>query len=91
MNDQYVEVDLTSEEKKLIMKLASFFVTDEITQADLTNSRRKWVRFKTHAISEVVGELSYHFNRCNNSYMSELLDALICHLESHEKNWRSLG
>ncbi len=78
----YIEIDLQPDEKRLILELASFFVRDELTQADLKNGRKKWIRFRQHAISEIVGELSYHCNRSRSVYQSELLDALIGHIEA---------
>jgi hypothetical protein len=39
------------------------------------------IRFRAHVVSDVIGELSYHYNRCRNAYKSELLDELIGHLE----------
>ncbi len=84
MNDltEFIDVDLHANEKKLILELAGFWVTDETTRADLNNARKKWVRFKLHVASEVMGELTYHYNRCRSAAKSELLDALISHLES---------
>jgi len=57
----YIEVDLESHQKKAILKYASFFVMDKNTKADLSNSRKKWIRFEPTAITDVIGELSYHF------------------------------
>jgi hypothetical protein len=82
MKHEYVEVDLNSDEKKIILKLASFFINDELTQADLTNVRKKWIRFRPNEISCIIGELSYHFNRCKNNYTFNMLDELIGHLEN---------
>lgn len=78
----YIEIDLHAHEKKLILELAGFWVTDETTRGDFSNSRKKWVRFKPHVASELIGELSYHCNRCKSAAKSELLDALISHLEN---------
>jgi hypothetical protein len=80
-SDEFIEVDLRADEKKLILELADFWVTDETTQADLKNGRKKWIRFRPHVVSEVIGELSYHCNRCRNAYQLERLDTLIDHLE----------
>ena len=80
-SDEFIEVDLHADEKKLILELAGFWVTDETTQADLKNGRKKWIRFRPHVVSDVIGELSYHYNRCRNAHRSELLDELIDHLE----------
>lgn len=85
MEKNFIEVDLNSTEKRLIMELASFYVFNEITLSDLKNGRKKWIRFNAYTITDVIGELSYHFNRCNNMRKSEILDELICHLEFYEK------
>ena len=79
---EFIAVDLHANEKKLILELGGFWVTDETTQADLKNSRKKWVRFTPYVVSELIGELSYHCNRCKSAAKAELLDELICHLES---------
>lgn len=79
---EFIDVDLHASEKKLILELAGFWVTDETTQADLKNGRKKWVRFEPYVVSELIGELSYHYNRCKSATKSELLDALISHLEN---------
>ncbi len=78
---EFIEVDLEAGEKKLILELGGFWVMDETTQADLRNGRKKWIRFRADVVSELIGELSYHCNRCRNVYQLELLDELICHLE----------
>lgn len=70
---EFVEVDLHAEEKKFILELAGFLVGDEVTQADLKNGRKKWIRFSPYVISELVGELSYHYNRSRSAYKSALL------------------
>ena len=80
-SDEFIEVDLHTHEKKLILELAGFWVTDETSLADLRNPRKKWIRFNPFVVSELIGELSYHYNRCRNAYKSELLDELISHLE----------
>ena len=80
----YIEVDLDSEQKAAILKYADSFL-DDTTRADLLNKRKKWIRFKKYVLSEVIGELSYHFNRCKNNYVFGLLDELICHLEDYER------
>ena len=79
---EFIDVDLHASEKKLILELAGFWVTDETTQADLKKGRKKWVRFEPYVVSELIGELSYHYNRCKSATKSELLDALISHLEN---------
>ncbi len=77
----FIEVDLRADEKKLILALADFWVRDETTQADLQNGRKKWIRFRPDVVSEVMSELSYHYNRCKSTTKSERLDELISHLE----------
>jgi hypothetical protein len=79
---EFIEVDLHADEKQLVLELARFWITDEVTQADLKNGRKKWIRFRPHAVPEVIGELSYHFNRCKSAAKSELLDGLIGHFEN---------
>jgi hypothetical protein len=79
---EFIEVDLHADEKELVLELAGFFVVDEVTQADLKNGRKKWIRFRPHVVSEVIGELCYYYNRCKSAAKSELLDALISHLEN---------
>lgn len=86
---QFIEVDLQADEKKLILELAGLLVMDEVTQADLTNSREKWIRFRPHVVSEVIGELSYHCNRSRSAARSERLDALCCHFENALSPFRS--
>jgi len=85
MANDYIEVDLNKEEKQAILKYASFFVTNEITKGDLLNKRKKWIRFNRYALSDVIGELSYHFNRCKSNDLFYFLDELIDHLETYEK------
>ena len=84
MATKYTEVDLESHQKEAILKYASFFVMDKNTKADLSNSRKKWIRFKPTAITDVIGELSYHFNRTTSDPVFWMLDELISHLESYE-------
>ena len=79
--NEVIEVDLHTDEKKLILDLAGIWVSDETTQADLKNRRKKWIRFRRDVYSEVIGELCYHCNRCRNAYKLQLLDTLIDHLE----------
>lgn len=78
---EYIEVDLRVYQKKLVLAHAGFLLEDETTQADLKNGRKKWIRFRPDVISDVISELTYHFNRCNSDDKSELLDELISHLE----------
>jgi len=68
MIDEYIEVDLTKEEKETILKHADFFITDKSTKNDLLNKRKKWIRFTSYDLNEIIGELSYNFNRTKNDY-----------------------
>lgn len=86
MKYEYIEVDLDSDQKKIILELAAIYIDDDFTKADLNNGRRKWIRFRSYGISSIIGELSYHFNRCKNAYKFELLDELIGHLENIERD-----
>jgi len=79
---EFIEVDLHANEKKLILELAGFWVTDETSLADIKNGRKKGIRFKPHVVPEIIGELSYHYNRCRSAAKPEFLDGLIGHLES---------
>jgi len=85
MATEYIEVDLTQEEKAAILQYAGFFVMDETTKADLSNKRKKWIRFSKFNISDVIGELSYCFNRCRDNDLFHFLDELISHLEYYER------
>lgn len=85
MRNEYIEVELTPEEKAAILEYAGFFVMDEATKADLTNKRKKWIRFSKYELSSIIGELSYYFNRCKDDYLFHLLDDLIGHLENYER------
>ena len=42
MTNEYIEIDLSNGEKEAILEHASFFVTDDITKADLSDKRKKW-------------------------------------------------
>ena len=84
MTKEYIEVDLTREEKEAILKYADFYVWDEITKGDLSNKRKKWIRFRKSTISDVIGELSYYFNRCKDNDLFYFLDELLEHLEDYE-------
>jgi hypothetical protein len=86
MTREYVVVDLDNEEKQAILKYASSFVMDQITKGDLLNKRKKWIRFNRHALPDVIGELSYHFNRCKDNELFHFLDQLIDHMEGYEKS-----
>ena len=80
----FAQVDLQADEKKIILKLAAYCIMDEATLSDLNNARKKWIRFRPAAISDLIGELSYYFNRSRSAAQSELLDELIGHLEIAE-------
>ncbi len=84
MEEGYIEIDLTNEQKAAIIKYADFFVRDAVTKADLANKRKKWIRFRPGVAKEVAGELAYHFNRTKNNHLFHLLDELIDHLEYYE-------
>ena len=85
MATDYIEVDLSQEEKAAVLEYAGFFVMDEATKADLSNKRKKWIRFNKFAISDIIGELSYCFNRCEDNDLFHLLDELISHFEYYER------
>ena len=85
MAEEYIEVDLTAHQKKVILKYASFFVIDENTKADLSNGRKKWIRFTPSALTYIIGDLVYSFNRTKSDNVFWTLDELICHLESFEQ------
>jgi len=86
MAKNYIKVDLTQEEKEAILQLAGFVISDEIIKTDLENKRKKWIQFTSFELSQVIGELSYHFNRSKSDYQFYFLDQLIGHLEFYEKN-----
>lgn len=81
----YIKVDLDNEQKATILKLAGFVIIDKITTTDLMNSRKKWIRFSQFALSDLIGELCYHFNRTKSERKFYFLDELICHLEHYEQ------
>ncbi len=85
MTNEYIEVDLDKEEKLAVLKYASFFVSNAATHKDLLNKRKKWIRFKPHSLTDVISELSYHFNRCKSDDQFCFLDQSISHLENYEK------
>jgi hypothetical protein len=85
MNDDFILVDLDKEQKLVVLDKASFYIFDDETKMDLNNKRKKWIKFKRTAITDIIGELSYYYNRSENEYESMLLDELICHLEYYEK------
>ncbi len=85
MNDDFILVDLDKGQKSIILDKASFYIFDDETSIDLNNKRKKWIKFKRTAITSIIGELSYYYNRSKNQYESMLLDELIGHLENYEK------
>lgn len=40
MKYEYIEVDLDSDQKKIILELAAIYIDDDFTKADLNNGRR---------------------------------------------------
>ena len=85
MAKKYISVDLDKDQKQAIMKYASFYITDETTKADLLNNRVKWVRFGEYTLTELIGELSYHFNRTKSDQLFWFLDELNNHSEFYVK------
>ena len=85
MAKDYIELDFTNEEKKAFLKYVSFFVMYTKTTEDLTNERKTWIRFTRYKLSDVIGELSFHFNRTKSDYQFNLLDELIAHLENYDQ------
>ena len=90
MTEKYVSVYLNNAEKQAILKFACSFVTEETTQQDLLNKRKKWIRFNRHALSEVIGELCYYINRCKSDRWLYFLEELIDYLEDCEKHAASI-
>jgi len=84
MAKEYINVDLTYNEKSAVLKYAGFLVMNETTKADLSSKRKKWIRFSKSDLSNVIGELSYYFNRCKEDDLFSFLDELISHLEYYE-------
>ena len=85
MNDRLILVDLDKEQKSIVLDKASFYIFADETKADLNNNRKKWIRFEATTLTEIIGELSYYFNRSKNTYDSMVLDELINHLEYYER------
>ncbi|MFT5880721.1 MAG: hypothetical protein ACI86X_001851 [Moritella sp.] len=85
MASEYIRVDLTQDEKDAVLKHAKFVLTDDVTKTDLENKRKKWIRFISFEMTQVIGELTYHFNRTTSDYEHYFVDQLICHLEFYEK------
>ena len=67
------------------MEISGFFVMDEASKSDLSNGRKKWVRFNKYELGNIIGELSYYLNRCEDDILFNFFDELICHLESYER------
>ncbi len=86
MSSEMVEVDLTKEEKAAILNLTEFVICDDVTKADLRNGRKKWIRFSSFGLEQVIGELCYNFNRCDDDLLFCFLDELIGHLECYKSN-----
>ncbi|MFT5658289.1 MAG: hypothetical protein ACI9KN_001568 [Gammaproteobacteria bacterium] len=85
MTSEFIHVDLDKEQKSIVLDKASFFIFDDETTKDLNNKRKKWISFNCKTLTDVIGELSYYYNRSKNEYESMVLDELICHLEYYEK------
>ena len=81
MSNEYILVELDKEQKSIVLDKASFYIFDNETKKDLNNKRKKWIRFKRTTLTDVIGELSYYYNRSKSEYESMLLDELISHLE----------
>jgi hypothetical protein len=86
MTSDYIQVDLSQDEKDAVLKYAKFVLADDVTKADLENKRKKWIRFISFEMTQVIGELTYRFNRTKSDYEHYFLDQLICHLEFYESN-----
>ena len=86
MTRGFIKVDLSKDEKEAILEYASFFVMNETTKSDFANKRKKWIRFSPYELTNIIGELSYYFNRSKNDQQFHFLDQLICHLEYYEKS-----
>jgi hypothetical protein len=85
MSSEFILVDLDNEQKSIVLDKASFYIFDDETTKGLNNKRKKWISFKNKTLTDVIGELSYYYNRSENEYESMVLDELICHLEYYEK------
>ena len=86
MSDEFIIVDLDAEQKSIVLDKSYFFLFDDETKDDLKNKRKKLIRFKRTTLTDIIGELSYYYNRSKNEYESILLDELISHLEYYEKD-----
>jgi len=85
MTEKTISVDLDSEQKAVILEYAAMLIYETETNEDLNNKRKKWIRFDQDTLCDVIGELSYYFNRCNDNYKFHMLDELISHLENFER------
>lgn len=85
MGREFVVIQLNQEEKAHILEKTSFFIHDKITKSNLNNGRKKNIRFEKASLHDIIGELCYYFNRCNDDYEFMVLDELISHLESAER------
>ncbi len=81
MSIKYIEIDLTNDEKEAILNHSGFIITSDITKNDLSNKRKKWIRFNPTSLPDIIGELSYKCNRSRNDYEVFFLNDLACHLE----------
>ncbi len=79
---KYTEVDLTRYEKVLVLEYASFYI-EGITVRDLKNDRKKWIRFETNTLNDIISELCYYYNRCTKADLSYALEELSGHLENY--------
>jgi len=86
MTKEYIKVDLSRDEKEAILEYAGFFIFEEATKNDLKNKRKKWINFTKNQLTDVIGELSYYFNRSESNSQLYFLDQLISHLELYEKS-----
>jgi len=86
MSNDFIFVDLDKDQKSIVLDKASFYIFEDETKMDLNNKRKKWIKFKRTTITDIIGELSYYYNRSENEYESMLLDELICHLEYYERH-----
>lgn len=84
MAEKTISIDLDPEQKALVLEYASMLLYKLETKEDLNNKRKKWIRFDQQTLTDVIGELSYHFNRCKDDYKFYVLDELISHLENYE-------
>ncbi|MEJ2045015.1 MAG: hypothetical protein P8X89_17245 [Reinekea sp.] len=86
MTKEYIKVDLSHDEKEAILEYAGFFIFEEETKNDLKNKRKKWISFTKSQLTNVIGELSYYFNRSKSDSEFYFFDQLISHLEFYESS-----